>query len=67
MQADRPHDVARRVGYRTDELNIRNGSSYRAIGMPVAWVNMDARGAWRVELARELKSAGFTVDLNQAV
>lgn len=33
----------------------------------VAWVNMDARGAWRFELARELKHAGFTVDLNEAV
>jgi predicted nucleotide-binding protein len=32
----------------------------------VAWVNMDARGAWRFELARELKAAGFAVDMNDA-
>jgi predicted nucleotide-binding protein len=33
----------------------------------VTWVSLDDRGAWRLELARELKSAGFRVDLNAAV
>jgi predicted nucleotide-binding protein len=32
----------------------------------VAWVPLDGRGAWRLELARELKAAGFQVDLNEA-
>jgi predicted nucleotide-binding protein len=33
----------------------------------VVWVRMDDRGAWKLELARELKAAGFDVDLNAAV
>jgi len=33
----------------------------------VAWVNIDARGAWRFELARELKAAGFAIDMNAVV
>jgi predicted nucleotide-binding protein len=32
----------------------------------VAWVPLDGRGSWRLELARELKAAGFKVDLNDA-
>ena len=30
----------------------------------VAYVEMDARGAWRMELARELRAAGFSIDMN---
>jgi len=33
----------------------------------VVWVRMDDRGAWKLELAHELKAAGFAVDLNAAV
>ena len=33
----------------------------------VAFVEYDDRGAWRLELARELKAAGFAVDMNLAV
>ncbi len=33
----------------------------------VAYVAMDSRGNWRIELARELKTAGFDVDLNKAL
>jgi predicted nucleotide-binding protein len=33
----------------------------------VVWVNMDPRGGWRLQLARELKAAGFAVDLNDAI
>ena len=32
----------------------------------VAWVGIDARGAWKLELARELKAAGFRIDMNDA-
>lgn len=31
----------------------------------VAYVELDERGAWRWELARELKAAGFPIDLNR--
>lgn len=33
----------------------------------VVWTLMDASGGWRLELARELKAAGFDVDMNKAV
>jgi predicted nucleotide-binding protein len=33
----------------------------------VAWVPLDDRGAWKLELARELKAARFRVDLNDAM
>lgn len=31
----------------------------------VVWTDMDASGAWRLTLARELKAASFDVDLNE--
>ena len=33
----------------------------------VVWTDMDPGGAWRLTLARELKVAGFDVDLNKAM
>ena len=33
----------------------------------VAYVELDDRGAWRLELGRELKAAGFEIDLNLAI
>jgi hypothetical protein len=33
----------------------------------VAFVELDARGAWRLELAREMRAAKLDVDLNEAV
>jgi len=33
----------------------------------VLFVPLDARGAWRLGLARELKAAGLDIDLNKAV
>jgi hypothetical protein len=33
----------------------------------VAFVELDDRGAWRLEVARELKAAGFALDMNLAV
>ena len=33
----------------------------------VAFVGVDERGAWRLELARELKAAGLDIDLNLAL
>ena len=33
----------------------------------VAYVRLDAAGAWRFELARELRAAGLPVDMNKAV
>jgi predicted nucleotide-binding protein len=33
----------------------------------VLFTCLDDRGAWRIELARELKKAGFSVDLNLAI
>jgi len=33
----------------------------------VAFVEYDDRGAWRLELARELKASGFAIDMNLAV
>lgn len=32
-----------------------------------AYVPLDAGGAWRVGLARELKAAGYDIDLNRAM
>lgn len=33
----------------------------------VLFVELDERGAWRLSLAREMKAAGFTIDMNLAV
>lgn len=33
----------------------------------VGYVGFDASGGWRLKLARELRSAGFNVDMNQAL
>jgi predicted nucleotide-binding protein len=33
----------------------------------VLYVPMDAAGAWKLQLARELKNAGLNIDLNDAV
>ena len=33
----------------------------------VAYVPLDDRGAWKMELAKELKAAGFDVDMNKVV
>lgn len=33
----------------------------------VVWEKMDAGNGWKLALARELKAAGYSVDLNQAV
>lgn len=31
----------------------------------VGYVQMDDRGAWQLELGKELKAAGFAIDMNQ--
>ena len=31
----------------------------------VIWVHFDSRGAWRTDLAREMKAAGLAVDMNR--
>jgi len=31
----------------------------------VLWIRMDAAGAWQFKLAREIKAAGFSIDLNK--
>jgi predicted nucleotide-binding protein len=33
----------------------------------VIWVALDDRGAWKMELFRELRAAGFSVDMNRVV
>jgi predicted nucleotide-binding protein len=33
----------------------------------VAFVMLDGRGAWKLELAREMKAAGLPIDMNQAI
>lgn len=33
----------------------------------VVWVGLDRRGSWKLELARELKTAGFRIDLNNVL
>ena len=33
----------------------------------VLWIGMDAAGAWQLKLAREIKAAGFSIDLNRLV
>ena len=33
----------------------------------VVYIDIDSAGAWRLELAKELKVAGLKVDLNQAM
>jgi predicted nucleotide-binding protein len=38
-------------------------SDYRG----VEYVRIDAEGAWKLRLAKELKAAGFTVDMNKAL
>jgi predicted nucleotide-binding protein len=43
--------------------NVENPSDYDG----VLYVPMDTAGAWKLHLARELKSAGLNIDLNDAV
>ena len=31
------------------------------------YVSLDLNGAWQMDLARELKSAGFEIDMNKLV
>ncbi|MFV1949401.1 MAG: TIR domain-containing protein [Anaerolineales bacterium] len=31
----------------------------------VLWIRIDPEGAWQLKLAREIKAAGFEVDLNK--
>lgn len=38
-------------------------SDYRG----VEYIKVDAEGAWRPRLARELKEAGLVIDMNQAI
>lgn len=33
----------------------------------VLWIRMEVEGAWQFKLARELKTAGFGIDLNRLV
>jgi predicted nucleotide-binding protein len=33
----------------------------------VVYTKMDPSGAWRLEIAKELKAAGFSVDMNLAL
>jgi predicted nucleotide-binding protein len=33
----------------------------------VIWIRMDSEGAWQFKLAREIKAAGFLIDLNRLV
>lgn len=33
----------------------------------VVYIQMDPAGAWKLQLARELKTAGLNIDLNDAV
>lgn len=35
--------------------------------MGVVYIAFDAGGGWRLQLAKELKAAGFTVDMNKAL
>lgn len=33
----------------------------------IVWTLMDASGGWRLELAKELKAAGYTIDWNRVM
>ncbi len=33
----------------------------------VVWTSMDENGAWRTELAKELKAAGYQIDWNRVM
>ena len=45
------------------EAGVEIPSDYQG----VAFVELDARDSWHLQLARELKAAGLPVDLNDAV
>ena len=56
----------------TDQQDIDN-QRYGIFGVcqhpsgGTASVRLDPAGAWRLQLARELKAAGFEIDMNKAV
>jgi len=67
-------NVLLELGYFVGQLGRQNVCALHKEGLElpsdwdgVAWVSMDARGAWQLQLARELKAAGFAVDLNDAL
>ncbi|NTW88534.1 MAG: nucleotide-binding protein, partial [Desulfobulbaceae bacterium] len=43
--------------------DVEKPSDYDGVG----YIQMDRAGAWKIELARELKAAGLKVDLNDAI
>jgi predicted nucleotide-binding protein len=64
-------NVLLELGYFVGQLGRKNVCALHKEGLElpsdwdgVAWVGMDARGAWKLELARELKAAGFAIDMN---
>ena len=49
------------IAFRKDDVEIP--SDY----LGVVYTDFDARGAWRQELTRELRSAGYEIDLSRAI
>ena len=45
----------------------RAPSNFRSDYMDVVYVRFDDAGGWRLTLARELKAAGFSIDMNDAI
>jgi hypothetical protein len=33
----------------------------------VLWIELDASGAWKLQLAKEIKEAGLSIDMNDAI
>jgi predicted nucleotide-binding protein len=67
-------NVVLELGYFVGKLGRKNVCALYKEGVElpsdwdgVAWVGMDSRGAWRLQLARELKAAGFAIDMNAAL
>jgi hypothetical protein len=49
-------------------LCLEGGGSRGAIGYQgLEYVSIDPAGGWKLRLAREVKAAGFDIDMNQAI
>jgi predicted nucleotide-binding protein len=67
-------NVVLELGYFAGRLGRKNVCALykEALELPsdylgVVYIPLDAGGGWRLQLAKELKSSGFTVDMNQAL
>ena len=51
--------------FEVQPIAVQIGHDHQFVGM--LFVQLDEGGAWRLQLARELKAAGLDVDMNRAL